>query len=64
MKECTFNPEIDITARLVGRRAGHMGPKPAKGVEEFVLRQEAARQVSPPLFESPVLWSENCWATF
>ena len=50
MKECTFNPEIDITARLVGHRAGHMGPKPAKGVEEFVLRQEAARQVSPSLF--------------
>jgi len=50
MKECTFRPEIDITQRVAPSSSRPSTPgnnestSKAKGFDEFVLRQEAARQ--------------------
>jgi len=75
MKECTFRPEIDITARLTntvtqtpisaarpatpGNRPTTPGGSKAKGFEEFVLRQEAARQAREEAQDVPHVAGKN-----
>jgi len=59
MKECTFQPEIDLTARGSASRPSTPGGSRAKGFDEFVLRQEAARQARNEAREVPHVAGTN-----
>jgi hypothetical protein len=65
MKECTFRPEIDITSRVQsrpstpGNRPTTPGGSRAKGFDEFVLRQEAARQAREEARQVPHVAGKN-----
>lgn len=64
MKECTFAPEIDITNRMKGsipapRSLEKSKVSKAKGVDEFILRQEAARQAREEARDVPHVAGKN-----